>query len=175
MRGGLLLVGLGLVAAFAACESSLDLGRGGDAGPVEITDAAAPTCASVCDKVIACGYVALDKRASCMSDCTRGARPSDLECVARAECAAIVSCAPTGTIEQPTDGSAAPNAFEIGTCKESCNQLSFFDCVTAAEHAACHARCEQTTSAARTTFQGCMTGAGSDCERGKDCLGVFDR
>lgn len=162
----------------SACDSTLNLG-GGDGGtradaPFGFDGGAAATCADVCEKVVACGFVASDKQAGCVSDCAKGAPPGLLDCVARTACAEMQSVC-SAYIPDASFGPFAGglDGFEIGECQSACDSIHFFDCFTASETATCRDLCSTAPAAKRNTFASCGHASPSNCEKSKDCYGVF--
>jgi hypothetical protein len=51
---------------------------------------------------------------------------------------------------------SAPSQQDQSRCKDSCNQLKFFDCNDAADHAACFEACEHAPASAIDVFVACV-------------------
>lgn len=117
----------------AACDSTLNLGDG-DGSTAAVADADLsypPTCAGACDKAVACGLLAPDKRAACVPDCVNKAPLSLVECIAQTPCAMLMaSCsyafdaALPDVFEPPFD--SGQESFEVMNCQSACDSLHFF-------------------------------------------------
>jgi hypothetical protein len=169
------VAGIALVAP-AACDSTLNLGIADDGGGAQ-GEAGSSSCTSVCDKVIGCGLLAADKRAVCVSDCAKQAPQALLDCVARTPCPDLQA---TCSAAVPVPDAAIPELdsgeeqFQIQSCQDtSCYELQFFTCIKANELAMCRALCASAPAAKRNTFRSCVSGSGSDCSKGQDCLRTF--
>ena len=174
-------VALSTVAIVAACDSSIDLGRGGDAGASEASSSdatsefslptAAPTCESTCLKAAACGFVEEGKMDACIADCPRQTTPDIRRCVQQARCEDILGCA--GVPEGGADVIDPITASKIEGCKSSCTSVHFYGCCSASELEECQTRCTTAPSTKRDSFDDCATG--SQCPKLVDCLEVFLR
>lgn len=163
-------------AAFA-CDVTLNLG-GADGGAG--VDAAAPTCASTCTRIIdTCKLAPADQEAYCLSQCTMYARASDLLCVAQTACFAIVDLCANGqnlTSDAATFDANDPALaeYEISICQNGCD-ISFMQmCSSAAEHSSCRDACASESSSRRNAYASCAEGA-SDCSRQADCLTELEK
>lgn len=69
-------------------------------------------------------------------------------------------------------GGGGASSSEQGQCKESCNQLKFFDCNDAADHAACFVACENASSSQIELFVSCVQVDTCDPECATDLVGA---
>lgn len=53
-------------------------------------------------------------------------------------------------------GSGGASATDQSRCKDACNQLKFFDCASATDHAACFAACESAPASGIEVFVACV-------------------
>ncbi|CAN5924938.1 hypothetical protein BH11MYX4_BH11MYX4_55240 [soil metagenome] len=171
------LVALALVAGGAACDSTLNLGNAGDgsADGAGVADAAPPTCASTCNRLVAdCRLIEPEKTSQCLSECNATGRPADLECVARTACSSITRVCGDGrdSSSPGADGSAA-SSFEITSCQTSCDAAGFFDCLTPTELTTCRDLCASAPAVPRNNFTSCARGGGSNCPKVQACLQIF--
>lgn len=171
-----------LVGLAGACDSSLNLGDGAgdaEAGTTVALEGGTPTCATTCDRVIACGYGQAEKREACLTECAQKARPADLDCIARTACPDIFrvcSGLPAdGSIPNPFDPSAFERQSAIESCQSACDRFQFFDCLNAAELSTCRGLCETVADAKRSSFNACASGAGSNCPKSLDCFAVLQK
>ena len=162
-----------------ACDSTLNLGGTNDPDAAGAESGSAATCAAVCDKLIACGFPGLPTRSVCISSCVAQATQSLLDCVTRASCANVsAACGSqipdSSVVTPPPFDSGAEVMFEIVNCQSACDQVEFFSCIGAADHASCRDLCVTTSSSKRSSFQTCANAAGGDCPKAQDCLRVFE-
>ncbi len=165
----------------AACDSTLNLGDA-DGGSAASTDGpvfVAASCASACDKVIACGLLTSDKRSPCVSSCMTQAPPALLECIARTACAALQSTCSAGLPDASFPDTSPPSfdsgqeGFEIMNCQQACDSLHFFNCLDASGQASCRDRCTTAPMSKRNSFTSCGEAAGGNCPNATDCFDVF--
>jgi hypothetical protein len=164
----------------AACDSTLNLGDA-DGGSAPSADGAAfpANCPGFCDKVIACGLVASDQRAACVSDCITHVPLSLVDCVARTACAALPATCSAGLPDAALPDTSPPpfdsgqEEFEIMNCQSACDSLHFFSCLDAGEQATCRDLCTTAPKSRRNTFFTCGEAAGGNCPNARDCFDVF--
>lgn len=69
-------------------------------------------------------------------------------------------------------GGGGASSSEQGQCKDSCNQLKFFDCNDAADHAACFVACENASSSQIELFVSCVQADTCDPDCATDLVGA---
>jgi hypothetical protein len=78
-----------------------------------------------------------------------------------------------GSAGDPTaGGGGGASSAEQDQCKDSCNQLKFFDCNDAADHAACFVACENASSSQIELFVSCVQADICDPECATDLIGA---
>lgn len=166
-----------VAAAGGACESTVDLGGSVDAGADRITTDAAPTysCDVLCRKLRGCGFI--DDGAAlgdCIDECNARATEQDLACVSRESCATIpTACGGEPMRDASADSPSPISAFDVTLCKNGCRSAHTWDCIDAANMAACQLLCE--TSSKRRIYADCANGSGSNCPKHRDCWNVFQQ
>ena len=77
-----------------------------------------------------------------------------------------------GSAEGGGEGGEMPSAQDTSRCKESCNQLKFFNCNDAADHARCFEACESAPPSAIELFVACVQADICDPECAADLEGA---
>jgi hypothetical protein len=67
----------------------------------------------------------------------------------------VVFACSTTTDGGSSSGSSGSSSQQIGSCKESCDKMKFFQCNTAEEQARCYGDCEKATSSQIELFNAC--------------------
>jgi hypothetical protein len=196
-------LGFAALAGAAAC-STLAAGPGNaPPNEPAALDLKVQQCHDACDemKLFSCN-TALD-HATCYADCQQ-ATPDQLDefngCVHASGANCDPGCstqiqpkpspsggAANGTAggssagdANPSGGSGGPPANPANSvdpaapCKEECQQLSFFQCISAAEQATCEGLCDAPSGSARDAFVSCATAKGSASCDGLDCYQTFN-
>jgi hypothetical protein len=78
----------------------------------------------------------------------------------------------SGDGEGGGEGGETPSPQDTSRCKESCNQLKFFDCNDAADHARCFEACEAAPPSAIELFVACVQADICDPECAADLEGT---
>ncbi len=63
----------------------------------------------------------------------------------------------------------APSDAQVGDCRDACDDLQFFTCLTANEHATCFALCEERNATAVDLFNSCVSNTIPDCDEAFPC------
>ncbi|AKU99948.1 hypothetical protein AKJ09_06612 [Labilithrix luteola] len=138
-----------------------------EAGPTDAS-AADSSCAAICQKLLACGYTDASAMTKCNAECAVTPR-SFLDCIAASTCQTLLACGPSFPVFAPPDsGSSGSSA----TCKYACDDIKFFGCISAAEHANCRTLCDTKPEDVLQTFIQCKE-ATSTCPERIDCYDEF--
>lgn len=160
-------VGHDLASDGASATNRANDGTSSEAGPTDAS-AADGSCAAICDKLLSCGYADAEDTTKCNAQCAATPR-SLLDCIAASTCQTLVTC-PMSMFEAPETGSSGNSA----PCKLACDDLKFFSCISAADHANCRGLCDTKPDDARDTFIQCKE-ATSSCKDRVDCYDQFTK
>jgi hypothetical protein len=145
-------------------------------GPVKTQSA----CGSACDKLVSCSVIRLGDKDACVAACEQYAFQSGVDCVLQTSCDQVV--ATCGVKLDGSGGSSGGGGTTGGgggtdagvvSCQSACDSLSFFGCLSAADHAACRDLCATAAADRRDSFTTCANANAVDCTRGDDCYTVF--
>lgn len=148
--------------------------------PKQGSGGSSSSCVTACEKLTSCSLIPLSQKGACNAECTSKGYQYQVDCVSKTTCDKIVgTCGGVGA--NPNDGKAGssgtpePNLPDtsISDCEIECDQLNFFDCVSIEDHSSCRDACKSKSSSKRTTFTGCSSSSGLQCDRKKACLDAF--
>lgn len=91
-----------------ACRAKVKPDGKGSAG----TGASPATCATACDKAIACSLLPVGKRNACVSQCTKAGYQYQIDCAVHAECENLVSAC--HLMESASSGTSGGGSAESG-------------------------------------------------------------
>jgi hypothetical protein len=146
---------------------------GESGGEEEGASAGEPTCTEACGEFIAAGCVAPVDCAGLCGTLSAFEHSFVVYCVERREgCTLPEECAEAlpgegGDVEGEGSGSGV-GTDPIDTCQSACDDMEFFSCIDATQHADCRALCTTASAADIDTFVACAIGCSDDA-----CYQVF--
>jgi len=150
-------------------------GSGGGGG------ASASSCSSACDKLVQCSLIPVGAKDQCVSQCQTAAYQYQIDCVNSTACNAIKA-----TCGDPTAGtgggggggaidSGLDDSFSIQKCQTACDTLSFYSCISAADHQKCRDDCTTAAGNKRDGLSSCVNASAPECAKAADCYSVFEQ
>jgi hypothetical protein len=142
-------------------------------GPTDDPTGAISQCKSGCSSLQARSCIDATTATKCSTSCDTATTSS---------ASAFGSCAFSAA--DCTSGAACYTAFSgqtagtppatIEACKQSCENLAFFDCIQPVEQGNCTDRCDAAAEKDLTKFNSCVQSASPDCDQANSCYAVFN-
>lgn len=149
-------------------------GTGGGSAGTGGSGSGGGLCDKACDKIISCGEGNPSQKPDCVKQCEDSNAPDDAkQCVITTPCAQIAEkCSLQG---EPGGNAGGGGTGPIDTfqCENTCQQITFDDCLPAAQLAPCKSRCAAATQKERDDFSECVVVSTGDCEDENSCYDAF--